>query len=60
MHDYAKPQHGPTVLIGYKFKAAWFFKNLGACIYCEFSSVVPGTVTQKARWGFAVKELPAR
>lgn len=48
MHDYAKPQHGPTVLIGYKFKAAGLFKNLGACIYCWFSSMVPGTVTHKA------------
>lgn len=32
MHDPAKPQHGPTVLTGYKCEAAWLFKNLGASI----------------------------
>lgn len=32
MHDSAKPQHGPTVLTGYKCEAAWLFKNLGASI----------------------------
>lgn len=34
MHDPAKPQHGPTVLTGYKFKAVQLFKNLGASIAC--------------------------
>lgn len=32
MHDPAKPQHGLTVLTGYKFKAVQLFKNLGAPI----------------------------
>lgn len=49
MHDPAKPQHGPTVLTGYKFKAVHLFKNLGA-IYCSFSFPVPGAVTQSARF----------
>lgn len=37
MHDLAKPQHGPTVLIGYKFKAVRLFKNLSVSI-AHFSS----------------------
>lgn len=32
MHDPAKPQHGPTVLTGCKFKAVQLLKNLGASI----------------------------
>lgn len=62
MHDYAKPQHGPTVLIGYKFKAFGLFKNLGACMYCWFFSTVPGAVTHKAfcTSGYVAKGPPAR
>lgn len=62
MHDYAKAQHGPTVLIGYKFKTFGLFKNLGAYMYCWFSSAVPGAVTQKAfcTSGYVAKEPPIR
>lgn len=47
MHDSAKPQHGPTVLTGYKCEAAWLFKNLGASI-ARFPHPVQGAVTWSA------------
>lgn len=46
-HNPAKPQHGPTVSIGYKFKAVCLFKNLCASI-ARFSFTVPGAATQRA------------
>lgn len=67
LHDPAKPQHGPTVLIGYKFKAVWLFKNLGASIASFPSCQVPllrGHATlvdlqQESHWAGKRRERPA-